>query len=112
MNTHTHTCIHAHTTINVLSHVFKLFFFLLIILPTSHHKLRHLLCGQVQGEVLVGSFDGKRVLVITDTSPLFRNSLVTIAKLLHTTKCVTVGGVLTWLHPLWGIPLVQTDIIQ
>lgn len=80
--------------------------------PHSHNKLRHLLCSQVQGEVLVGSFDGKRVLVITDTCPLFHNSLVTIAKLLHATERVTVGRVLTGLHPLWGIPLVETDIIQ
>lgn len=80
--------------------------------PSSHNKLGHLLCTQVQREVLVGSFDGKRVLVITDTNPLFCHSLVTIAKLLHTTKCVTVGRVLWGLHPLWGIPLVQTDIIQ
>lgn len=91
---------------------FSIFFLCFEFLPSSHNKLGHLLCTQVQGKVLIGSFDGKRVLVITDTNPLFCHSLVTIAKLLHATKCVTVSRVLTGLHPLWGIPLVQTNIIQ
>lgn len=81
----------------------------------SHYKLRHLLRSQVQREVLVGSFDGERVLVVTDTRALFRKSLVTtadaIAKVLDTPKCITMGRVLTELRPLLAIFLVQTNII-
>lgn len=41
-----------------------------ISLPLSHHKLGHLFARQVQGEVLICSFDGKRVLLAEHSGTL------------------------------------------
>lgn len=64
--------------------------------PPSHHKLRDLLAGQVQREVLVGSLDGKRVLLTEHACALIGEALIpaAVAQLLGAAEGVTVGGVL------------------
>lgn len=85
-----------------------------ISLPPSHHELRHLFARQVQGEVLICSFDGKRVLLAEHSGALLSQALVAAAvtQLLGTAEGVTVGGVLAELGPLQAVLLIEADVVQ
>lgn len=82
--------------------------------PPSHHKLRDLFTGQVQGEVLVGSFDGKWVLLAEHASALIGEVLIdaAVAQLLGTAERVTVCSVLAELRPLQAVLLVEPDVVK
>ena len=82
--------------------------------PPSHHKLRDLFAGQVQGKVLVGSLDGKRVLLGEHASALIGEALISaaVAQLLGTAKRIAVGGVLAELRPLQAVLLVEPDVVK
>lgn len=83
-------------------------------MPPSHHELRHLLARQVQGEVFICSFDGKRVLLSQHSCALLSQALVAaaVAQLLGTAEGVAVGGVLAELRPLQAVLLIETDVVQ
>lgn len=80
----------------------------------SHHKLGHLVIGQVQREVLVGSFDGEWVLVTKHTGALLAHTLVpaAVAQLLGAAERVAVSRVLAKLRPLQTVLLVEPDVVQ
>ena len=84
------------------------------LLPPSHHKLGHLVTGEVQREVLAGSLDGEGVLVATDAAALIGEALVTaaVAMLLGAAEGVAVRRVLAELRPLQAVLLVQAHVIQ
>lgn len=85
-----------------------------ISVPPSHHELGHLLARQIQGEVLICSFDGKRVLLSQHPGALLSQALVAaaVAQLLGTAEGVAVGGVLAEFRPLQAVLLVETDVVQ
>lgn len=85
-----------------------------IALPPSHHKLRHLFAGQVQGEVLICPFDGKRVLLAEHSGALLSQALVAAAvtQLLGTAEGVAVRRVLAELRPLQAVLLIEADVVQ
>lgn len=82
--------------------------------PLSHHELGHLVAGQVQGKVLVGPFDGERVLLAQHAGALVGEALVApaVAQLLGTAKRVTVRRVLTELRPLQAVLLIEPDVVE
>lgn len=82
--------------------------------PPSHHKLGDLFAGQVQGKVLVGSLDGKRVLLVQHAGALIGETLIAaaVAQLLGAAKRVAVGGVLAELRPLQAVLLVEPDVVK
>lgn len=85
------------------------------VLP-SHDKLGNLIAGQVQREVLVGSLDGKRVLLAKHAGTLIGQALIAaaaaaVAQLLSATECVAVGGVLAELRPLQAVLLIEADVV-
>lgn len=85
------------------------------VVATSHHKLGHFVCGQVQGEVLVGALDGEGRGVGADAGALLRQALVARGngvQLLGAAERVAVGGVLAQVGPLGDAPLVQPHVIQ
>lgn len=83
----------------------------------SHDKLGNLFAGQVQREVLVGSLDGKWVLLAKHASTLIGKALIAAAsaaavtQLLSATECVAVGGVLAELRPLQAVLLIEADVV-
>lgn len=83
-------------------------------LPPSHHKLGHLFARQVQGEVLVCSFDGERVLLCEHAGALVGEALIAAAvtQLLGAAKGVTVRGVLAELCPLQAVLLIEADVVK
>lgn len=82
--------------------------------PPSHHELGDLVAGQVQGEVLVGSLDGKRVLLAEHAGALIGEALIdaAVAQLLGAAERVAVGGVLAELRPLQAVLLVEPDVVK
>ena len=82
--------------------------------PPSHHELGDLFAGQVQGEVLVGSLDGERVLLAEHAGTLVGEALVAaaVAQLLGAAEGVAVGRVLAELRPLQAVLLVEPDVIE
>lgn len=82
--------------------------------PPSHHKLRDLVAGQVQGEVFVGSLDGERVLLAAHACALIGEALVAaaVAELLGAAERVAVGGVLAELRPLQAVLLVEPHVVE
>lgn len=83
--------------------------------PPSHHKLGHLFARQVQGEVLICSFDGKRVLLRQHAGALLCEALVAaaaVAQLLGAAEGVAVRGVLAELRPLQAVLLIEADVVQ
>lgn len=80
----------------------------------SHYELGDLVAGQVQGEVFVGSFDGKRVLLARHAGALIGEGLVSaaIAQLLGAAERVTVCSVLAELRPLQAVLLIEPDVVK
>lgn len=85
-----------------------------ISLPPSHHELRHLFARQVQGEVLICSFDWKRVLLGEHSGALLSQALVAaaVAQLLGAAEGVAVRGVLAELRPLQAVLLIEADVVE
>lgn len=95
-------------------------------LSALHHELwfcfsGHVVCGQIfsvqiQREILAGSLDGKRVLVIPDPGALIRKSLVPTAdrfpEVWLAAERIAMRGVLAKLRPLLTVPLEQTNVVK
>lgn len=83
-------------------------------LPPSHHELGHLFARQVQGEVLICSFDRKWVLLAEHPGALVSEALVAaaVAQLLGAAEGVTVRGVLAELRPLQAVLLIEADVVE
>lgn len=82
--------------------------------PPSHHKLGHLFARQVQGEVLICSFDWKWVLLCQHAGALPGEALIAAAvtQLLGAAEGVAVCGVLAELRPLQAVLLIEADVVQ